>query len=58
MKKIQELTSAECEEVLEKGKCVVEGHEVAENEMRFIYYLDSEKDDNNLLVQIIKKNSQ
>jgi len=48
MKKIQELTSAECEEVLEKGKCVVEGHEVAENEMRFIYYLDSEKDDNNL----------
>ena len=52
MKKIQELTSAECEEVLEKGKCVVEGHEVEKNELRFIYYLDSENEDNNQLVNI------
>ena len=51
MKKIQAMTSADCEKVLEDGKCVIEGHEIEKNEIRFIYYLDSENDDNSQLVQ-------
>ena len=45
------MTSAECEKVLEDGKCVIEGHDIEKNEIRFIYYLDSENDDNSQLVQ-------
>ena len=51
MKKIQAMTSAECEKVLEDGKCVIEGHDIEKNEIRFIYYLDSENDDNSQLVE-------
>jgi len=50
MKKIQGMTSADCEKVLEDGKCVIEGHEIEKNEIRFIYYLDSENDDNSQYV--------